>query len=305
MKLRSQPSPPYKSKRKPIVHIKIEEGRFQIQGINAWHSYWRDPYHLLLTLPWTAFFGLMVLSYVAGNAVFALLYLLGGDGIANAQPGSFLDAFFFSVQTVASIGYGAMYPKTVYANTLVTIEALVSLVGVPVMTGLAFARFTRPSARVVFSRVAVVTVYEGVPTLIFRTANKRRNQILEATLQVYLMRDEISAEGQAMRRFHTLPLLRPKTPSFSLSWSAMHPIDQNSPLYGSTPESLQQMRAAIVVSLSGLDETVAQVLHARHTYAAQDILWNHRLVDIFHDTPDGHRYIDYNDFHRAIPIEDS
>ena len=290
--------------RRPIVHIKIEDGRFQIQGNNAWHSYWRDPYHLLLTIPWISFFGLITLSYVFGNAVFALLYLAGGDCIANAQPGSFLDAFFFSVQTVASIGYGAMYPKTVYANTLVTISSIAALVGVPMLTGLAFARFTRPSARVVFSRVAVITAYEGIPTLIFRTANKRRNQILEANLQVYMMRDEISAEGQAMRRFYNLPLLRSQTPSFSLSWSVMHPIDENSPLYGATPESLKQMQVSIVAALSGLDETVAQVLHARHTYAAQDILWNHRLVDIFHATADGHRYIDYNNFHDAVPIEE-
>ena len=304
MKPRSK-SPRRGPKRRPIVHIKIEDGRFEIQGLNAWQAYWREPYHLLLTLPWITFFGLLVLSYVSGNAVFALLYLAGGDCIANAHPGSFLDAFFFSVQTAASIGYGAMYPKTLYANTLVTIESMVSLGGVPVLTGLAFARFTRPSARVVFSRVAVITTYEGIPSLMFRTANKRRNQILEATLQVYLLRDEVSAEGQAMRRFYTLPLLRSQTPSFSLSWSVIHPIDENSPLYGATPESLKQMQASIVVALSGLDETVAQVLHARHTYAAQDILWNHRLVDIFHDTPEGHRYIDYNDFHDAVPIDEA
>ena len=304
MKPRSHQSSHRKPKRKPIVHIKIEEGRFEIQGFNAWQAYWRDPYHLLLTLPWAIFFALLVLSYVFGNAVFALLYLAGGDCIANAQPGSFLDAFFFSIQTVASIGYGAMYPKTVYANTLVTIEALVSLLGVPVMTGLAFARFTRPSARVVFSRVAVITPYDGLPALMFRTANKRRNQILEANLQVYLLRDEITTEGQSMRRFYNLPLLRSQTPSFSLSWSVIHSIDENSPLYGTTPESLKQMQATIVVALSGLDETVAQVLHARHTYAAQDILWNHRLVDIFHHTPEGHRYIDYNDFHDVVAIEE-
>ncbi|HEY9909214.1 MAG TPA: ion channel [Thermosynechococcaceae cyanobacterium] len=303
MKPRSkQPSTPPRNRR-PIIHIKVEDGRFQIQGINAWYGYWRDPYHLLLTIPWFGFFGLIAFSYISTNAVFALLYLAGGDCIANAAPGSFLDAFFFSVQTLASIGYGAMYPKTLYANSIVTIEAMAGLVGISVMTGLAFARFTRPSARVVFSRVAVITPHEGLPTLMFRTANKRRNQILEANLQVYLMRDEVSLEGQAMRRFYDLPLLRNRTPSFTLSWSAMHPIDENSPLYGATPESLRQMQATIVVALSGLDETVAQVLHARHNYAAQDILWNYRLVDILHHTPDGHRYIDYNDFHEVEPID--
>ncbi|HEY9643022.1 MAG TPA: ion channel, partial [Coleofasciculaceae cyanobacterium] len=223
--------------------------------------------------------------------------------IANAKPGSFLDAFFFSVQTLASIGYGAMYPQTVYANSVVTVEAMMGLVSVAVLTGLAFARFSRPTARILFSQVAVITPHEGVPTLMFRTANQRQNQILEAQMRVYLMRDEITAEGERMRRFHDLRLLRNQTPSFTLSWSIMHPIDEYSPLYGMTVESLAQTKATIVVSLSGLDETVAQVITARHTYAAQDLMWNSRFVDIFYETSEGHRYLDYSYFHQVLPLE--
>ncbi len=287
----------------PKVQIQVEDGRFHIVGLNHWYSYWREPYRLLLTIPWIGFLFLIDLSYVATNALFALIYLAGGDCIANARSGSFLDAFFFSVQTLASIGYGDMYPKTVYANTVVTIEAMVGLVGIALLTGLAFARFARPTARVVFSRNAVVTPHEGLPTLMLRAANKRRNQILEAQLQVYLMRDEINAEGQFIRRFYDLPLVRSRTPSFTLTWTGMHTIDEHSPLYGETIESLMQRQASIVISLNGLDETVMQIIHARHTYAAQDILWNHRFTDIFHDTVDGHRYIDYSHFHEAVPLE--
>lgn len=272
-------------------------------GLGAWHAYWRDPYHLMLTVPWTGFFCLVVGLYVGLNTLFALAYLAGGDGIANAQPGSFADAFFFSVQTLASIGYGAMYPKTLYANSLVTIEAIVSLISIAFLTGLAFARFSRPTARVLFSEVSVIMPYDGVPTLMFRAGNQRRNQILEAQLQVFLMRNEVSREGYVMRRFHELKLLRSRTPSFTLSWTVMHPIDATSPLYGMTPEKLLETQTMIVASLSGIDETVMQVIHARHNYAAQDILWNNRLVDIFHDTPDGHRYLDYEDFHRAVPLD--
>lgn len=301
MKLRSQKST---AKRQiPKIKILVRDGRFEIVGMGAWHSYWRDPYHMVLTLPWLGFLTLIALSYLGTNALFALFYLAGGDCIANAQPGSFLDAFFFSVQTLASIGYGAMYPKTVYANVIVTIEAMFGLVGISVLTGLAFARFSRPTARVLFSRVAVITAYEGAPTLIFRTANKRRNQILEAQLRVYLMRDEITAEGQLMRRIHDLNLLRNQSPSFMLSWSAMHTIDQFSPLYGVSAESLAQTNTTIIVSLSGIDETVTQVVHARHTYAAQDILWNYRFVDIIHPTPEGHRYIDYMHFHDVVSLD--
>ncbi|BAY98478.1 K+ channel, inward rectifier [Tolypothrix tenuis PCC 7101] len=290
--------------RRSRVHIKIRDGQFQIVGMGVWYSYWRDPYHLLLTIPWPGFFLLIAVAYLATNAVFALAYLAGGDCVENAKPGSFLDVFFFSVQTLASIGYGAMYPKTPYANTIVTIEAMVGLMGIAVMTGLAFARFSRPTARVVFSRVAVITPHEGQPTLMFRTANKRRNLILEAQMRVYLMRDEVTAEGHYIRRIHELKLLRNLSPSFTLSWLAMHIIDESSQLYGMTTESLLKTNSSIVVSLSGIDETVAQVLHARHTYSATDLLWNYQFVNIMHETSDGHRYIDYQYFHDAVSLDE-
>ncbi|MDZ8187663.1 MAG: ion channel [Nostoc sp. ChiSLP02] len=288
----------------PPIHIQVRDGKFEIMGMGVWYSYWRDPYHLLLTIPWTGFLILICLFYLTINALFALAYLLGGDCIANARPGSFLDVFFFSVQTLASIGYGAMYPKTTYANIIVTIEAMIGLVGIAVMTGLAFARFSRPTARVMFSRVALITVHDAKPTLMFRTANQRRNMILEAQMRVYLMRDEVTAEGQFMRRIYDLKLLRNQTPSFSLSWSVVHVIDEFSPLYGMTTESLIQTNSTLIISLSGIDETVAQVVHARHTYSAREILWNNRFADIFHETGDGHRYIDYNRFHDVLPLDE-
>lgn len=285
----------------PRVHFKIRNGQLEIMGMGAWYSYWRDPYHLLLTIPWSGFLFLICIFYVTINAIFALAYWVGGDCIANARPGSFSDTFFFSVQTLASIGYGAMYPKTTYANIIVTIEAMIGVMGIAMLTGLAFARFSRPTARVIFSRVALITVYEGLPTLTFRTANQRRNMILEAQMRVYLMRDEVTAEGQFMRRIYDLKLLRNQTPSFTLSWSVMHVIDESSPLYGMTPESLIQTNTMLIASVSGVDETVSQVVHARHNYGADDILWNHRFVDIMHQTPDGHRYVDYQHFHDVLP----
>jgi inward rectifier potassium channel len=287
----------------PRIHIQVRDGKFEVMGMGAWYSYWRDPYHLLLTIPWSGFIPLICVLYVTINALFALAYWLGGDCIANARPGSFLDLFFFSVQTLASIGYGAMYPKTTYANIVVTIEAMIGLMGIALMTGLAFARFSRPTARVMFSRVAVITAHDAKPTLMFRTANQRRNTILEAQMRVYLMRDEVTAEGQFMRRIYDLQLLRNQTPNFSLSWSVVHVIDQFSPLYGMTSESLSDTNSMLIISLSGIDETVAQVVHARHSYSANEILWNNRFVDIFYHTSDGHRYIDYNRFHDVLPLD--
>jgi inward rectifier potassium channel len=291
-----------RKRRAPKVKIHVENGRFQIQGQNVWYSYWRDPYHMVLTLPWTGFLAFIFAIYIGINVVFALLYLAGGDVIANATPGSFWDHFFFSVQTFASIGYGAMYPKTLYSNVLVTIEAMGGLLAIAILTGLAFARFSRPTARVVFSEVAIIAPYEGIPTLSFRAANKRRNQILEAQMRVYMLRDEITAEGQFIRRIHDLALVRSQTPGFALTWLVMHPIDENSPLYGMTPEAMVETSCLIQINLSGLDETVTQVLHHRHSYAPQDILWNHRFVNVVCKTPDGHRFIDYAHFHETEPF---
>ncbi|MCL1463247.1 ion channel [Argonema galeatum] len=266
------------------------------------HSHWRDPYHLLLTVSWPKFIAIISLYYVVANALFALAYLAGGDCIENAHPGSFSDAFFFSVQTMASIGYGAMYPRTYYANVVVSIEALAGLMGLAMATGLMFARFSRPTARVLFSRVAAIAPHNGVPTLMFRAANERHNQILSAEMRVSLLRDEVTAEGQAMRRFYDMKLLRSKTPIFALTWTIMHPIDEMSPLYGLTAESLAETNLDLVVTLTGLDETVSQTIHARHNFVAQDIRWNMRFVDIFSRMPEGKLAIDYTHFHDVTPV---
>lgn len=261
------------------------------------HNHWRDPYHIMLTVNWPIFFGLIAVCYLTINIVFALLYLAGGNCIENARPGAFLDVFFFSVQTMASIGYGAMYPVTSYANIIVTIEALVGLMALAMATGLMFARFSRPTARVIFSRRAVIAPHNGVTTLMFRTANERDNRILEAQLRVSFLRNEVTLEGESMRRFYDLKLLRSQTPSFGLTWTAMHPIDESSPLYGETPESLAEMEATLVITLVGIDETVSQTIHSRHSYTASEILWDRRFVDMFDRKSDGSRIIDYSHFH--------
>ncbi|MBW4619474.1 MAG: ATP-sensitive inward rectifier potassium channel 10 [Cyanosarcina radialis HA8281-LM2] len=263
---------------------------------------WSDLYHLLLTLSWTTFLLLVSLLYLISNTLFAIAYLAGGDCIQNARPGSFTDAFFFSVQTMATIGYGSMFPQTDYANAIVTVEALVGLLGVAMVTGLAFARFSMPSARVLFSRVAIIAPYDRVQTLMFRVANERRNLIVEAQMTVTLVRNEVTAEGQFMRRFHDLPLVRQRTPVFAFTWTVMHPIDPRSPLYGMTPETIAEQEAEIVVTMTGIDETVSQIVHSRHSYTAQEIMWNMRFVDILSRTPEGRRAIDYTRFHDFVPI---
>jgi inward rectifier potassium channel len=284
-----------------LIQIQSRDGKFHIPNMGAWHTYWRDPYHLLLTIPWVGFTGIVTVAYLVINALFALAYLAGGKCLEGARTGNFGDAFFFSVQTLGSIGYGAVHPITFYANCVVTAEAIISLLLIAVVTGLAFARFSRPQARVIFSNEAVVTPYNGVPTLMFRIANERQNMIIEAQLQVYLLVDEITQEGHFMRRFHELKMMRHRTPALSLTWTPMHSIDLDSPLYGHTSESLAQLNAQIQASITGIDEAVSYNISARHNYANHEILYNHRFVDIVVPQANGDRHIDYRHFHTTLP----
>ncbi|HEY9646753.1 MAG TPA: ion channel [Chroococcidiopsis sp.] len=279
-------------------------GGVEVIRLGTKFSLWSDLYHSWLTIPWIGFLGLITLLYLAANTIFALLYLAGGNGIANAEPGSFTDAFFFSVQTMASIGYGAMYPDTLYTNIIVSIEALVGLLGIAMATGLMFARFSRPTARVLFSRLAVVSADQGVPTLMFRMANQRRNQILEAQVRLTLVRNEVDDHGRYIRRFYDLRLARSQSPIFALTWLAMHNIDETSPLHGLTLDDLDATEAELVVTLTGIDETFAQTIHARHSYIASEIFWHHRFADILHHTPEGYRAVDYSRFHDILPLVD-
>jgi inward rectifier potassium channel len=251
-------------------------------------------------MPWRWFFGIQAAAYVLFNAVFALLYLAAPGSIANARPGSFTDAFFFSVQTMATIGFGVMAPATFYANVMVTIEALLGMASVAVAAGLIFARFSQPTARVLFSRVAAVTPFNGVPTLMFRCANQRRNQIFEAQVHVDFARQETSAEGMELRRSYELNLARDRNPQFSLSWTVMHAIDAASPLYGIDPDLLAGQEASIVVTLSGIDETISQRVFARTSYRADEILWGRKFVDILSETEDGQTLVDYRRFHDTV-----
>ena len=276
----------------------------EIERIGDPHSYWGDIYHLLLTMPWLSFISLTSALYLLINAVFAFAYSLGAEiaKINGSVVTQFQELFFFSVQTMGSIGYGAMYPNNVYAHWLVVIESLVGLFFIAMTTGLVFARFSLPTARILFSSVAVIAPFNGVPTLMFRTANKRKNYILEATLWVTLVRDEYSAEGDFMRRFHDIQLVRSHTPVFSLSWTAMHQVLPGGLLDGDTVETLQRDRAQIIVTLTGLDETLAQTIHARHTFNAEDIRWNYRFADVLLTGRHGRRVIDFNQFNVIYPI---
>jgi inward rectifier potassium channel len=258
---------------------------------------WTDLYHRLLTISWGGFLLLWICVYLAANLIFATLFWLDRGGLSGARPGAFEDAFFFSVQTLGTIGYGAIAPKSLFANTLVALESFFSFGVSALSTGLIFARVSRPTARVMFSRHAVVTLVNGVQTLMFRAANERRNQVLEAEVTVTLARNMTTLEGVTYKAFQGLTLKRSRSPFFALSWTVMHAIDETSPLFGQTLDSLIADKAEIVVVLAGVDETLAQRIHARHSYLPHEIVWDQRFADIIQIEDDGRLVVEYGRFH--------
>jgi inward rectifier potassium channel len=244
------------------------------------------PYHQLLTISWTGFLGLVGLLYLVINLVFAVAYLAcGPDALlgpgAMMLGGRFSRAFFFSIQTFATIGYGQIGPNGFAANMVVTVEALVGLMYQALATGLLFARFARPTASILFSRRAVVAPYSGGQALMFRIVNRRRNEIIQLEAQVLFSSMEPDARGGTVRRYMLLPLERNKVTFFPLSWTIVHPIDVSSPLAGKTPEELERTQAEILVLLSGTDETFEQTVHTRSSYRADEIIWNARFQSMF------------------------
>lgn len=281
----------------PPIPRMAAAGRSQLRFVGLPRIDWRDGYHLLLTMPLWAFFGVLAMAFLGVNVVFACLYLLNPGGLAGARPGSFSDAFFFSIQTLGTIGYGVIAPRSLYTNLLVTAETFLGLFQLAIATGLMFARVSRPTARIMFSDRAVICSYEGAPTLMFRAANRRRNRIVEAEVSLSMMIDTVTAEGASMRVIRDLPVIRARSPLFILTWQVMHRIDEASPLFGHTLASLNADRVEIMVVMKGLDETFASTIHARTSYIPEEIVWNGRLADIFMLDDSGRRIIDFRHFH--------
>ncbi len=267
-------------------------------------SPFQDLYHVILTRSWTEFFLLLSFVFLSVNALFAVVYAAQPGSIVGARTGSLEDAFYFSVQTMATIGYGAMSPATRFAHIMVTLEAILGMLGVALVTGITFAKFARPTARVLFSEKICLATRDGVPHLLFRMANWRHNNIIEAQLRVLVLVRQQTREGESIRVPIELPLVRERTALFLLSWQAMHRIDEKSPFYGEGAIArLREQNADIILSLSGTDETFAASVHARYSYKPDDIVINARFRDVLTIYPDGSREIDYRHFHEVVPIE--
>lgn len=276
----------------------------EVLSLGLYRPWFGDLYHRTLRMRWWSFLLAGATLYFATNVAFALLYLLQPGAIANAHPGNFWDAFFFSVQTISTVGYGQLVPATLYANFVVTAETFAGVLFLALSTGLFFARFSRPTARILFSRVAVIGPYNGRPILALRLANQRSNQILQAEVGVTLLRDEVTEEGISIRRFYDLKLQRDRSPVFAMSFMVMHEIDRDSPLHGADSVALEALNVELVVTASGIDETMAQRVNARTSYLSDEILWGRRFVDVLGWTEDGRRVIDYRRFHDTVSIDE-
>ena len=268
-------------------------------------GFWTDLYHRSMIVYWPVFFGTAAAIFVVLNAAFALVYWLGDQPVANVStelplP---LSLFYFSIETLATVGYGDMHPQTNYGHLVATVEIFTGMCFLAVMTGLIFARFSRPRARFIFAEHPIVGMHQGQKTLMVRVANERHNTISQATARLWLLRVENVKEGAQLRRFYELKLDRSEHPMFALSWTIFHAIDKTSPLHGTTADSLAATDGALVLNLSGVDDSSAQHLYARRIYSHGDIRWNHRYRDITSYSQEGRLLIDYGLFHDVMPEE--
>jgi inward rectifier potassium channel len=283
----------------------VKLGKRQIITEGIVNPIFHDLFHHFMTVSWPRLFATLGTFFIVFDLLFGFLYYLDPGCIANLNPPGFAGDFFFSVETLATVGYGEMHPETFYGHLIAMIEIFVGLMSLALITGLMFARFSRPRARFLFTKNGVVRPIAGKTTLIFRAANARQNIVQDASARLRMLRDEVTEEGYHIRRIVDLPLLRSEHPMFALGWTIMHVIDDASPLRGETAESLSNTSATFVLSVSGTDENTGQTLMARGEYASGDICWNATFHDILQEEPDGTLHVDYSKFHDIDPLPES
>ncbi len=282
--------PPPRINLRGLQAVKVGVSRFSLS----------DPYYLVLAMRWSTFLASVLLVFMAANLVFAALYWLVPGSVTNARPGAFGDAFFFSVETLATVGYGVMTPATLYGHTVATAEIFVGMFLTALATGAFFARFARPRARLVFSETAVITPYEGRQALMVRVASRRLQGISEATARISYLHDHLTGETR-FRRFAELKLVRSNIPVLSLSWTLIHPIDEESPLFGMTDARMAAEAPTLLVSITGFDEAISSTINDRQTYRSGDVRFGHVFADILRDLPDGFIELDITRIHDTIP----
>jgi inward rectifier potassium channel len=289
-----------RKERTPNEQIVRFGGREIIVSEGVRLSFWGDISHRCMTATWPAFIAGAALVFVAFNAFFALFYWIGDQPIANVPGGAYIDYLYFSIETLSTAGYGDMHPQTHYGHFIATVELFTGVFSMSLMTGLIFARFSRPNARLMFADNPVISNHEGRLTLMVRLANERHNVIGNATAKLWLLKNVITAEGGSFRRFYELPLMRNEHPALALSWTLYHVIDEDSPFHGQTAEDLDATSVSLAVVVSGYDVVAAQTVHARRSYSHSAILFGRCYVDILGTQDDGRLRLDYGRFHDTV-----
>ncbi len=294
-----------KSNQPSLLRTLNRNGSFNVDASTDKTFSLSEVYHYLLSLSWAQFITVLISTYFGVNILYgAAYYACGPEGLEGVPIGSawqhMLSCFFFSVQTFATIGYGKISPHGIIPNLLVTFEALTGLLSLSIATGLLFSRFARSTASIAFARYGVQYVHDGMPSILFRIANKRNNQISEAKISATLMITEITKEGESYRNFHDLKLDREHTPVFSLTWTVLHVIDEHSPFFKKSRDELVAAHAEILLSLVGTDDTFLQSVHSRFSYTMEEVLVGKRYVDILGTTADGRVRVDLAKFHEVM-----
>ncbi len=282
--------------------VTVRAGQIEFLKINMERREWRDTYHWVLSLSWPGFVLLILGAFLAINLIFAGLYAVGGKSIFGMTPGSFEESFFFSVQTLATVGYGHMYPQTLYGHLVTTVEILAGMFGLALMTGLIFVRFSRPKARVLFSKSMVVAPFNGRPTLMLRVANLRNQSMVEAEFRVLYTREESTLEGgPTVRRFYPLKLEFDRAIVFPAALTLRHAIDDKSPLFGETRETMQAGDAFFLASVVGVETVLSSAVQSQRDYTWEQVLFEKRFVEIYEELPDGKLVVDYGRLDETEP----
>ena len=277
-----------------VRRVRIGQREIVTEGIRR--AVFHDLFHYFMTVSWPRLFATFAAFFLAFDTLFGFFYYLVPGCIANLNPPGFAGAFFFSVETLATVGYGDMHPQTIYGHSVAMIEIFVGLMSLAVITGLMFARFSRPRARFIFTKNLVVRPIDGRPTILIRAANLRQNVVQDVSARLYMLRDEVTREGYRIRRVVDLPLIRSEHPMFVLGWTLMHAMDESSSLNSETAESLEKSGADFVLSMTGTDESTGQTLTARVQYSHRDIRWGATFRDMIEEAPDGTLHLDYTKF---------
>ena len=273
-----------------VARVRLGSYEFKKKGVSRFDL--RDPYHLAIALTWPQFLASLLVIYLAVNVVFATLFWLAPGSVGHARPGSFADSFFFSIETISTVGYGEMYPATLYGHLVVSVEIVCGLAFTAILTGLTFVRFSRPRAKLIFAANPVMALHNDKPTFMVRIGNGRAAVLADATAQLNVLLSEIGADREVFRRVQELRLERAHLPIFPLFWTLMHVVDERSPLYGYDAMRAIEADVQVFVTVEAHDPTLATTVHDLHNYSAKEIRFGMRYADAMTTTADGTPLLD-------------